>query len=137
MQDFPAVRALSDPTKPIDLSDLPPTALPRTASPLGYLAPVRDGAPHVLGPGEVPESLRDYYLGAVAFYQGRLAQAYQFLAHDWERGERRADTAYLLGAVAEANGDRDAARDWYGKALGTGEAHLASARGYVRVGSGD
>ncbi len=134
-QDFVVVRSISDPSDPINLASLPPAALPHTASPLGYLAPIRDGAPHVMGPNEVPESLRDYYLGAVAFYQGRLDQAKQFLAHDWERSRQRPDTAYLLGAIAEANGEKDMARAWYGKAVATGQTYLVAARGYVRVGA--
>ena len=79
------------------------------------------------------EAVTSYHRGVLAFYQGRWREAERCLEEDWEKQDKRADAAYLLGALAEIQGERETARAWYAQALATGANHLRASRAYLRT----
>ena len=72
-----------------------------------------------------------YAEGLAAFYAGRWAPAEEKLAQDQALG--RADAAYRLGAIKEAQGQPAQARAWYERALASGAPHLGAATGLLRL----
>lgn len=84
--------------------------------------------------GDSPDDDRSQ--AALAFYEGRWMEVKALLEQGRRDGTLSSNQAYFLGAVAESEGELEAASRLYGQALSTGDEHVEAARAYVRVAGG-
>ena len=125
-QDFQSLAADANGPEPAWLDALPRTSMLWT-SPQVRLA----RHPECMTDGASPEA--GYLRAVAAFHEGRLDVAGEALTACWAEGIQPADTAYMLGAICEANERREEASEWYEHAVAAGDGHLDAAAALLRL----
>jgi hypothetical protein len=125
-QDFSSLVAAANGSGPLWLDALPRTSM-LWASPQARLARY----PESMTEDGSPEA--GYLRAVAAFHEGRLDVAEEALAACWREGVQPADTAYMLGAIEEANARPEKASAWYGHAVTAGDGHLDGATALLRL----
>lgn len=75
----------------------------------------------------------DYAQALLSLRSGDYPDAEERLRRDWVRRPDSADTAFLLGVVAERRDDSETAKAWYARVISLREDHLDAASAYLAL----